>query len=93
MIACGNSGHATFGGNPFEDESNDINREDRRGVVDRVFVCLDFVGEHRGQRITLREEAFPDDDKRDAGGPSVLLCPRVHQVKVCMLAHPSKDIG
>ena len=67
-------GYSAAGFNPFEDQSDDVNREGRRGVVEGFFFDVGAVLEKRGKIfVGTFGEVFADDGDGGAAGTEIFL--------------------
>src|SRR5260370_17682020 len=65
---------SAFGFDPFEHQADDVNRESRGRVIERLLLDMGAVLKKRGEvPVRALGEILANDDDGDAGGPQVFL--------------------
>src|ERR1700736_6304768 len=94
VVALGDGGDAAFGFDPFEDQTDDVDRESWRGVVERLFFYVRAVLQEGGEIfVGAFGKVFADDDDGGAAGAEIFLRGGGDQAEFLFVRGARGDVG
>jgi len=94
VVALGDGGDAAFGFDPFEDQTDDVDRESWRGVVERLFFYVRAVLQEGGEIfVGALGKVLADDNDGGAAGAKIFLRAGENQAESFNVRGVRGDIG